>query len=89
MAEHLTWSRYHFSGTDHNAADNKKAIYRIAKDWCQAVDNENGNYDYLMFANLNYSHPQVIEDVKRWGLWIGKELTIKGMRLDAIKHVGF
>lgn len=39
-----------------------------------------------MFANIDYSNPEVREDVFRWGEWIGKELEISGLRLDAVKH---
>ncbi|KAI4123946.1 MAG: hypothetical protein LQ347_005934 [Umbilicaria vellea] len=80
---------YHFSGTDYNAANNKTAIYQIVgenKHWSLSVDREKGNYDYLMFADLDYAHPEVKEDVKRWGEWIGKETKIKGLRFDAVKH---
>ena len=42
--------------------------------------------DYLMFADLDYSHPEVREDVKNWGLWVVKELGLRGFRFDAIKH---
>ena len=42
--------------------------------------------DYLMFADLDYSHPEVQSDVKAWGPWVGKELGLKGFRFDAIKH---
>jgi alpha-amylase len=80
---------YHFSGTDYNAANNKNAIYKIVGDnkkWADDVDTENANYDYLMFADVDFSHPEVREDVKRWGVWIGKELKLKGFRFDAIKH---
>ena len=40
----------------------KKGIFRIlgdGKNWAQSVDKENGNYDYLMFANIDHAHPQV------------------------------
>ena len=50
------------------------------------MDKEKGNYDYLMYADLDYNHPEVKADVKNWGMWLGKELTIKGIRFDAIKH---
>lgn len=40
----------------------------------------------MMFADLDYSHPEVQEDVKNWGLWITKELGLKGFRLDAVQH---
>lgn len=59
------------------------------KDWSQAVDHELGNYDYLMFADVDYSHPEVREDVKKWAEWLGRETRIKSMRLDAVKHYSF
>jgi alpha-amylase len=39
-----------------------------------------------MFADVDYSNPQVREDVFRWGEWIGRELKISGIRFDAVKH---
>lgn len=39
-----------------------------------------------MFADLDYSHPEVREDVKNWGPWVAHELKLKGFRFDAIKH---
>lgn len=50
------------------------------------MDSEQGNADYMMFADLDYSHPEVQEDVKNWGVWITKELGLKGFRLDAVQH---
>ena len=76
----------HFSGTDYNARNHRNAIYKIKKDWSTSVDKELGNYDYLMFADVDYQHPEVKEDVKNWGLWITKELKIQGIRFDAVKH---
>lgn len=85
----LKYHWYHFSGTDWNQANEKKAIYKILGDnkgWSQSVANEQGNADYMMFADLDYSHPEVQGDVKNWGVWITKELGIKGFRLDAVQH---
>ncbi|KAH3991230.1 hypothetical protein HBI81_047170 [Parastagonospora nodorum] len=79
----------HFSGTDYNQANEKKAIYKIVGDnkgWSNSVDNEGGNADYMMFADIDYRHPEVQEDVKNWGVWITKELGLKGFRLDAVQH---
>ena len=39
-----------------------------------------------MFADLDYSHPEVREDVLRWAKWIMSVLPLSGMRLDAAKH---
>jgi alpha-amylase len=83
---------YHFSGTDYNAANNKTSIYKIlgndSKDWAESgdVDGEKGNYDYLMFADLDYAHPEVKQDVLDWGVWLGNEISLKGIRFDAVKH---
>lgn len=80
---------YHFTGTDYNAANEKKAIYKIqgdGKGWSSSVDKEQGNADYMMFADLDYSHDEVITDVKNWGVWITKLLGLKGFRLDAVQH---
>ena len=71
---------YHFSGTDYNAANEKSAIYQIqgdGKGWSATVDDEDGNADYMMFADLDYRHPEVIEDVKNWGEWITNEVKLK------------
>ncbi|KAL8694917.1 MAG: hypothetical protein Q9218_000488 [Villophora microphyllina] len=80
---------YHFTGTDYNNANGKSAIYRIlgdGKDWSQFVDKEKGNYDYLMFADLDYTHPEVEADVQAWSVWLCNQIPIKGIRFDAIKH---
>ncbi|KAL8814639.1 MAG: hypothetical protein Q9223_006153 [Gallowayella weberi] len=84
-----TYHWYHFSGTDYNNANGKTAIYRIlgdGKDWSKFVDKEKGNYDYLMFADLDYTHPEVEADVKAWSEWLCSQVSIKGIRFDAIKH---
>lgn len=84
------WHWYHFNGTDYNNINKKNAIYKIlgeGKDWGEGVDDENGNYDYLMFADIDYGHPEVIEEMKKWGVWVADELNLDGFRLDAIKHI--
>lgn len=83
---------YHFSGTDFDARNNKTSIFKIlgdeSKDWAQSpdVDSEKGNFDYLMYADLDYAHPEVKEDVLKWGAWMTEEVGITGMRFDAVKH---
>ncbi|KAL4862851.1 hypothetical protein BDV12DRAFT_206906 [Aspergillus spectabilis] len=79
----------HFSGVDWDDKRGENAIYRILgpdKDWADDVSHEKGNYDYLMFADLNLSHPEVKKDLLNWGTWITSELSLSGMRLDAAKH---
>lgn len=84
------WHWYHFTGVDFNQANQKTAVYEIlgdGKSWSKNVDTENGNYDYLMFADIDYNHPDTVEEMKKWGLWVSEELNLDGMRLDAIKHI--
>ncbi|KAK1754432.1 glycoside hydrolase superfamily [Echria macrotheca] len=83
---------YHFSGVDYNAANKKKAIYKIIGErstgWAQTpdVDAEKGNFDFLMGSDLDYSHPDVERDVLAWGKWLASELPIRGFRFDAVRH---
>lgn len=84
------WHWYHFSGVDYNQANGKKAIYEIVgegKGWAEGVDGENANYDFLMMDDVDFNHPEVRVEVKKWGAWVAKELNLDGMRLDAIKHI--
>ena len=86
------WNWTHFSGTDFNQENGKKAIYMIkgiAKGWADndEVDTECGNYDYLMYADVDYEHPDVRAEVKRWSEWYIDETGIDGFRLDAVKHI--
>lgn len=79
----------HFNGVDWNETRKENAIYKIAgtrKGWAKDVSDEHGNYDYLMFANLDHTNPEVRADIFRWSEWIGTELPISGMRIDAAKH---
>ncbi|KAL4895664.1 glycoside hydrolase superfamily [Aspergillus ambiguus] len=80
----------HFSGVDRDESRKENAIYRIVgankKRWAEDVSLENGNYDYLMFADLDYSHPEVQHDVLNWVDWLAEQLPLSGIRLDAAKH---
>jgi alpha-amylase len=40
----------------------------------------------MMFADIDYHHPEVSDDTMHWGPWITKELGLKGFRLDAVQH---
>ncbi|AGU76222.1 alpha-amylase [Streptococcus intermedius] len=86
------WHWYHFTGTDYDAQQNKSGIYLIQGDnkgWADddLVDNENGNFDYLMYADLDFKHPEVIQNLYDWADWFIKTTGIHGFRLDAIKHI--
>ena len=57
----------HFTGTDWDQGNERKAIFKILGDnkgWSASVDDEQGNADYMMFADVDFSHPDVQADVK-------------------------
>ncbi len=84
------WCHEHFTGTDYNHANGKTAVYLIQgenKNWNIGVDGERGNYDYLMYADIDYEHPQVREETFNWIRWFVNETHVDGVRLDAIKHI--
>ncbi|WP_053363273.1 alpha-amylase [Bacillus sp. FJAT-27251] len=84
------WDFGHFNGTDYDERTGKFGVFKIIgenKDWNNHVDDEFGNYDYLMFANIDYDHPGVREEMMEWGKWLADTLDCDGYRLDAIKHI--
>jgi len=86
------WNFEHFNGTDYDAREKRSGCYRIIgeyKNWNDYVDDEFGNYDYLMFANLHYNHPAVKKEMIFWSKWLAETLHCNGFRLDAIKHISY
>ncbi|KAJ5241456.1 uncharacterized protein N7469_003047 [Penicillium citrinum] len=85
----MKYHHQHFNGVDWDESRSQNAIYKVAdpqKNWSPDVSDEHGNYDYLMFANLDQDHPEVRADLFRWAEWIGSEFSLSGMRIDAAKH---
>lgn len=87
------WRWYHFDGVDwaQNLQETGK-IYKFrgtGKAWDWEVDTENGNYDYLLGADVDMSHPDVRTELKNWGVWVSNNTGIDGFRLDAVKHIQF
>lgn len=85
------WDFQCFTGVDYDAKTEEKAIYSIQNQygsgWENVLDNENGNYDYLMLTDIDFRNPHVREELKRWGLWFYQAAGFDGFRLDAIKHM--
>jgi len=84
------WHWYHFSGVSFDDSQKKCGIFRVLgenKYWSEGVDDENGNYDFLLCNDLDLDHPDVVRELNNWGTWVSDELNLDGMRLDAIKHM--
>ncbi len=87
----FVWDHRHFSGTDWDENSQEPGnIYRFAgKTWASETDPENGNFDYLMGMNVDFSNPVVVRETERWLNWYLNETGIDGLRLDAVKHISF
>ncbi|KAK1749339.1 alpha-amylase [Echria macrotheca] len=86
----LKWGRQHFTGIDWDHGTRKKGVWRFeGKEWAGDVDEELGNYDYLMFADVDHKHPDVRRDLFNWAGWLSRQVKLGGMRIDAVKHYSF
>lgn len=86
----FVWHYYHFTGVDYDANTDTKAIFRILGDgkyWDDGVSDEKGNFDYLMNADIDHSHPEVREEIFKWVDWFIEETKVDGFRYDALKHI--
>jgi alpha-amylase len=85
------WDHRCFTGVDFDNRTKETAIYSILNDygegWEDVVDDEKGNYDYLMYTDIEFRNPAVREELKRWGDWYYNEVKFDGVRLDAVKHI--
>lgn len=86
----FTWSWQDFDGVDWDSLHKSGGVFQLeGKNWDGQVDCENGNYDYLMGADLDMGSPRVVEELIRWGKWYLDTVHMDGFRLDAVKHIRF
>lgn len=83
------WNFTCFSGVDY-AEGQEDGIYQIIHDfgdgWEEMIDTEKGNYDYLMYNDIDHRNPFVREELDKWGKWYYDQIHFDGIRLDAVKH---
>lgn len=85
------WDHMSFTGIDwaHDIGEN--GVYSIQNEygegWEDLTHDELGNYDYLMYADVEFRNPAVREELKRWGEWYLSETGVDGFRFDALKHI--
>ena len=78
------WHWYHFTGTEYDARHDETGIYMILGDnkgWANGdlVDTENGNFDYLMFTDIDFRHPEVKNHLYQWAHWFIKKQVFKDL----------
>lgn len=84
------WNFNHFTGTDYDQKEDITGVFKILgenKSWSEGVSDEKGNFDYLMFADIDHKHPNVKKELFHWGEWFINHVDIDGMRFDALKHI--
>lgn len=84
------WDASCFDGVDYDQNTGDSAVFRFAnKNWDWIVDSENSNYDYLMYADIDFDNTSVVNELKSWGKWYVDTANLDGFRLDAVKHIKF
>lgn len=84
------WDFRCFSGVGKN--DNGEiTIYSIQNEygdkWEKMLEEEMGNYDFLMGADVEFRNEFVREELKSWGKWYTALTKLDGYRFDAVKHI--
>ena len=84
----FTWNWEDFDGIDYDVKGHKHADFLFdSKKWNDDVDDENGNFDYLMGADLDFDVPEVRKECLDWAKWYYDTCHFDGFRLDAVKHI--
>ncbi len=84
------WDYLHFDAVDWDQKNSESAIFKFVghgETWEKMITNEKGNYDYLMFSDIDYGVNEVKDELKRWAKWFLETTNVDGFRLDAIKHI--
>ena len=85
------WDYRCFSGVDWDDKKQEKGIFKLinryGKHWENVLSKENGNFDFLMFSDIEFRNKSVRKELFKWGLWYLETTQIDGFRLDAVKHI--
>jgi alpha-amylase len=81
------WDWRCFTGMDEGGK-----IYLILNEhsnghWEEMVEEEKGNFDFLMGKDIEFRNPYVREELKKWGQWYIETTGVDALRLDAVKHI--
>ncbi len=85
------WDHMCFSGVDYDHRTGASSIFSLlhewGDDWEEMISDEKGNYDYLMFNDIEFRNPHVREELNYWAKWYHDAIPFDGVRLDAVKHI--
>ena len=84
------WNSTTFTGID-GEKDGNRVIYKILNEygdkWDDVMEEEFGNYDFLMGGDIEFRNEHVREELKKWGKWYVETTGVDGFRMDAVKHI--
>lgn len=82
------WNCTHFDGIDYDENTHRNSIFLFKnKNWDEEVDDEHGNYDYLMGADIDFHNEEAVHEIYHWANWYIELTQLDGFRLDAVKHI--
>ncbi len=85
------WNYMCFTGVDYAYNLSENGIFRILNgygdSWEEVIGDEKGNYDYLMYNDIDFRNPSVCEELQRWSKWYWDQAKFDAVRLDAVKHI--
>lgn len=85
------WDYQCFSGVDYAYDLKENGIFRILNgygdSWEEMIGKEKGNYDYLMYNDIDFRNAAVRQELINWAKWYWYQRNFDGVRLDAVKHI--
>ena len=85
----MKWNASHFIAVDCDEnSPGQNQLYLFAdKTFSGDVSFEQGNFDYLMGADVDVYNAEVREELFAFGRWFVDTTGVDGFRLDALKHI--
>ncbi len=84
----FSWNWKDFTGTDYDQNNGQSHILKFeGKEWSPNVSKERGNFDYIMGDDIDFSVPEVVDELYHWGIWYTEISGVDGFRLDAVKSI--
>lgn len=84
------WNFTCFTGVDYAEGEEGNGIYRIitdhGHDWDKVIDDEVGNYDFLMLCDVETRNEHVCGELNYWGKWFHEQVGFT--RLGDGEHPG-